>query len=161
MTRARELADVGAPAGTVVVANYQTEGRGTHGRTWLAPPGTCLMLTLIARPRITPTELADLPLRASESIATMLRDDFGIACEVKPPNDILVNGRKLCGVLCTSHIVGEQVEWVLVGVGLNTRMTEEQLPLETATSLKQEGLVVPTHDELLELVLARLVWIAT
>jgi len=159
MTRARELAESGAPAGTVVVADYQSEGRGTHGRTWLAPSGTCLMFTLIARPDIPVATLTDIPLRISESIAACLRDEYMVDCVVKPPNDILVEGRKLCGVLCTSHLVGEWLEWLLVGIGLNTRMTVADLPLEAATSLAIEGAVVDDHAVLLRRVLGCLDWL--
>jgi len=161
MTRARELAESGAPTGTVVVANYQSEGRGTHGRTWLAPPGSCLMFTLIARPDMPVDALIDIPLRISASIAACLHDDYGLACDVKPPNDIMVGGLKLCGVLCTSHLVGERIEWLLVGIGLNTNMTEADRPLDTATSLRHEGIVIASHEALLEQVLPRLAWIAT
>jgi BirA family transcriptional regulator, biotin operon repressor / biotin---[acetyl-CoA-carboxylase] ligase len=159
MTRARELAESGAPAGTVVVADYQSEGRGTHGRTWLAPPGTCLMFTLIARPDIPVATLTDIPLRISESIAAFLRDEYGIDCVVKPPNDILVEGRKLCGVLCTSHLVGERLEWLLVGIGLNTRMSVADLPLEAATSLRIEGASAIKHPILLQRLLASVGWL--
>jgi BirA family transcriptional regulator, biotin operon repressor / biotin---[acetyl-CoA-carboxylase] ligase len=159
MDRARDLAEAGAPAGTVVVADFQTAGRGTHGRVWLAPPGSCLMFTLVARPALTPAELEHLPLRVSESLARALRDCLGVPCLVKEPNDILLAGRKLCGVLCTSHIVGEDVRWVLSGIGLNTHMTREQLPLATATSLATEGVVVPPHQELLPALLESLVWL--
>jgi BirA family biotin operon repressor/biotin-[acetyl-CoA-carboxylase] ligase len=160
MTRARELAEAGAPAGTVVVADYQSEGRGTHGRTWLAPPGSCLMFTLIARPDIPIAVLTEIPMRISEAIATCLRADYGLECVVKPPNDILAGGRKLCGVLCTSHLVSERLEWLLVGVGLNTRMSEVDRPMETVTSLAMEGVVFDSHGDLLRRVLGRLGWLA-
>ena len=159
MIRARELAEAGAPSGTVVVADYQSEGRGTHGRVWLAPPGRCLMFTLIARPEIPIGALTDIPLRISESIAACLRDDYGLDCCVKPPNDILVGARKLCGVLCTSHLVGERLEWLLVGIGLNTRMTVADLPMETATSLAIEGIDVADDDDFLRRLLGRLGWL--
>ena len=159
MTRARELAETGAPTGTVVVADYQSEGRGTHGRIWLAPPGSCLMFTLIARPALATNELSDIPLRISESIAGVLHDTYDLTCTVKPPNDIMVDGRKLCGVLCTSHLVGKRIEWLLVGIGLNTCMTREQLPLDTATSLAIEGIATPPHDILIDQILDRLNWL--
>jgi BirA family biotin operon repressor/biotin-[acetyl-CoA-carboxylase] ligase len=159
MNRARELAEAGAPAGTVVVADYQSAGRGTQGRAWQAPAGAGLMFTLVARPALTPAELESLPRRVSESLAAVLRDDFGLDCVVKEPNDILARGRKLCGVLCTSHIVGNRVAWVLCGVGLNTRMTAGQLPIATATSLSIEGVEPPPHRELLDRLLAALGWL--
>ena len=159
MTRARELAESGAPTGTVVVAGYQSDGRGTHGRSWLAPAGSCLMFTLIARPDIPVATLTAIPLRISESIAACLRDDCGLDCVVNPPNDLLVGDRKLCGVLCTSHLVGERLEWLLVGIGLNTRMPVEQLPLDTATSLRIEGVSVIEHPDLLQRLLASAGWL--
>jgi BirA family biotin operon repressor/biotin-[acetyl-CoA-carboxylase] ligase len=159
MTRARELAETGAPAGTVVVADYQSEGRGTRGRAWLAPPGTCLMFTIVARPRMPAGELEGAPLRVSESIATTLRAEFDLPCEVKPPNDVMIDGRKLCGILCASRLMGEQIAWLLVGVGLNTRMSLADRPLETATSLQLEGIAVPAHCDLLRRALARLEWL--
>jgi BirA family biotin operon repressor/biotin-[acetyl-CoA-carboxylase] ligase len=145
----------------VVVADYQSAGRGTHGRTWQAPPGTCLMFTLVCRPWILPAQLETLPRRVSESIAGALRERLGLPCEVKQPNDILVHGRKLCGVLCTSHLVGERVVWVLVGVGLNTSMRGDELPLSSATSLAVEGVPTPGHAALLELLLECLTWLLT
>lgn len=159
MDRARELAEAGAPAGTVVVADYQSEGRGTHGRVWLAPPGTCLMFTLIARPEISVATLTDVPIRVGESIAGCLRDSYGLNCDVKPPNDIMVDGKKLCGVLCTSHLVRERLEWLLVGIGLNTRMTGEHRPFDTATSLSIEGMSAIEHPVLLERLLASARWL--
>lgn len=159
MTRARELALVGARTGTVVVADYQSEGRGTRGRTWLAEPGTCLMFTALVRPTLAPASLESLPRRVSESLAEVLGETFGLACIVKEPNDILVNGRKLCGVLCTSQVLGQSVEWVLCGIGLNTCMTTEQLPLKMATSMAVEGVTPPPHHELLPLLLDRLAWL--
>jgi BirA family biotin operon repressor/biotin-[acetyl-CoA-carboxylase] ligase len=159
MTRARELAEAGAPAGTVVVADYQTDGRGTHGRIWLAPPASCLMFTLIARPALPVDALTDIPLRVSESVATCLHDSYRLACSVKPPNDIMVDGKKLCGVLCTSRLTGERLDWLLVGIGLNTWMTAEQRPLGSATSLVIEGITDPTHRTLLDRLLDRLDWL--
>jgi len=159
MDRARELAEAGAPAGTVVVADYQSAGRGTRGRDWLAPPGTCLMLTVVARPHVAPGALADLPARVSASICDYLRGSLGLDCAVKPPNDIVVGGRKLCGVLCTSKIVGDRVEYVLCGIGLNTHMSRDELPLETATSLLIERRSCPDHEPLLDGVLGSLRWL--
>ncbi|HEX5164465.1 MAG TPA: biotin--[acetyl-CoA-carboxylase] ligase [Thermomicrobiales bacterium] len=159
MTRARDLAESDAPAGTVVVADYQSEGRGTHGRIWLAPPDGCLMFTLIARPAIPIETLSDVPLRVSESVADCLRAAYGVECEVKPPNDITIGGKKLAGVLCTSRLVGERLAWLLVGIGLNTRMSVMERPFETATSLAIEGVAVTSHNDLLLRILDSLGWL--
>lgn len=159
MARATELAELGAPGGLVVVADYQTGGRGTRGRTWQAQPGTCLMFTVLARPQLPPHELIDLPIRVATAISDVVRHRLGLTCTIKPPNDVLVNDRKLCGVLCTSRVMGDEVRWVLVGVGLNTFMQPVQLPVETATSLAVEGVEAPPHAELLAWLLAELAFL--
>jgi BirA family transcriptional regulator, biotin operon repressor / biotin---[acetyl-CoA-carboxylase] ligase len=117
------------------------------------------MFTVIARPILAPTELEHLPRLVGASIAEALRDGVGLCCTVREPNDILVNGRKLCGVLCTSHVMGTQVEWVLCGIGLNTFMTMDDLPVREATSLAIEGVSVPPHEDLLGMLLRRLEWL--
>jgi BirA family biotin operon repressor/biotin-[acetyl-CoA-carboxylase] ligase len=159
MDRAAELAERGAAVGTVVVADYQRAGRGTHGRSWLAPPGTCLMFTMLLRPSVAPEALTAMPTRIGQSIADALNATFGLGCTVKHPNDILSTGKKLCGVLCTSRVVGDRVAWLLCGVGLNTFMTHAALPHAEATSLALEGARVPPHPELLTVLLAGLEWL--
>lgn len=160
MDCATRLAESGAPAGTVVVADFQRSGRGTHGRVWQAPPGSCLMFTCLFRPEVTPAELAVLPARIAGEIAATLRDVCNVPATVKLPNDVVVGDRKICGVLCTSRITGETVEWLLCGIGLNTWMTAEQLPLESATSLAIEGAnPLPAHADLLDALLGRLGWL--
>ena len=158
MSRAEELAPH-APSGLVVVADYQSLGRGTRGRRWHAPPGSCLMFTIVSHVPFSIDELEALPRRVSDAIARTLAEDFGLACRVKEPNDVTVGGHKLCGVLCTSHLIGSDVAWILCGVGLNTTMTVAQLPRNDATSLLLEGVAAPRHDELLEQLLARLTWL--
>lgn len=160
MERAAELALEGAPAGMVVVADFQSQGRGTHGRVWHAPHGTCLMFTILVRPAVQPDHLSELPGRVAASLSALLRTEFGVSLEVKPPNDVLVSGRKICGVLCSSRVTGPSVDWVLCGIGLNTWMRDDQLPVDTATSLLVEvGDGIMPHPQLLELILSRLVWL--
>lgn len=117
------------------------------------------MFTVIARPQVAPAALVDLPARVSEAICAYLQAALGLDCAVKPPNDIVVGSRKLCGVLCTSKVIGERVEYVLCGIGLNTRMTRDQLPLETATSLAVEIGDCPDNDALLTGMLDSLAWL--
>lgn len=158
MTRAEQVAP-DAASGSVIVADFQSRGRGTRGRVWQAPVGTCLMFTIISRAPIAVDVLESLPCRVSIDIASALYDDFGLDCDVKEPNDIVARGRKLCGVLCASHVIGREVAWVLCGIGLNTTMTLAQLPRHDATSLQLEGITPPRHDLLLERLLMRLTWL--
>jgi len=116
------------------------------------------MFTLVARPKIDPPSLSALPQRVAESIALALNEEFGLASALKDPNDVMVAGRKICGVLCTSKVVAEQVEWVLCGVGLNTAMGEHELPA-AATSLACERIAAPANECILPLLLRRLEWL--
>jgi BirA family biotin operon repressor/biotin-[acetyl-CoA-carboxylase] ligase len=133
-TRARELAAAGAPHGTVVTAAEQTEGRGRQGRTWTAPPGKALLYSAVVRP-IDPRH-AMLPLAVPLAVceaAEELRP--GIECQVKWPNDVHLDGRKLAGVLIEAR---PQDGWAVIGVGLNLTVEPEEFPpelRETATSL--------------------------
>ena len=159
MEVATALAERGAPSGSVVVADFQSAGRGTHGREWVATPGSALLFTVLGRPKVEARELESLPLRVANAVAHALRSRIGLACDIRPPNDLLVDGRKLCGVLCTSRVVGNDVQWVLVGIGLNTRMSAAQLPLASATSLTVEDCAFPRHDQLLEWLLEELTFL--
>lgn len=137
-TRARELAAAGAPHGTVVTAGEQSEGRGRQGRTWSAPPGGALLYSAIVRPLDSRHALLPLavPLAVCEAAERLAP---GTACEVKWPNDVLVDGRKLAGVLIETR---PQDGWGVVGVGLNLAIAAAEFPpelRETAVSLFGEG----------------------
>ena len=123
-TRARELAAAGAEHGTVVTAAEQTAGRGRQGRVWTAPAGKALLYSAIVRPleeRHLMLPLA-VPLAVCEA-AEELRP--GIECGVKWPNDVLVEGRKLAGILIEAR---PQDGWAVVGVGLNLTISPEEFP---------------------------------
>jgi BirA family biotin operon repressor/biotin-[acetyl-CoA-carboxylase] ligase len=117
---ARELAAAGAPHGTVVTAAEQTAGRGRQGRTWTAPPDSALLYSAVLRP-IEPRHSV-LPLAVALAVcetAEILRP--GIECEVKWPNDIHLDGRKLAGILIEAR---PQDGWAVLGVGLNLSISE-------------------------------------
>ena len=125
-TRARELAAVGAPHGTVVTATEQTGGRGRQGRSWAAPPGAALLYSAILRPlepRHSMLPLA-VPLAVCE-VAERLRP--GIECKVKWPNDIHLDGRKLAGILIEAR---PQDGWAVLGIGLNLTIAPTEFPAE-------------------------------
>jgi BirA family biotin operon repressor/biotin-[acetyl-CoA-carboxylase] ligase len=133
-TVAREMAEAGAPNGTVVTADEQTAGRGRQGRTWTAPPGSALLFSTIVRPlgKRQPLLPLAVPLAVCEA-AERLRP--GGQCKVKWPNDIHLDGRKLSGILIEAR---PQEEWAVVGVGLNLTIAADEFPEElrdTATSL--------------------------
>src|SRR5262249_25984222 len=95
---AKKLAQEGAPEGIAIVAAQQTRGRRGKGRVWQSPAGTGLYLSLILKPQIAPARATIITLAAAVAVAETLILDFQIAADIKYPNDILVNGRKICGI---------------------------------------------------------------
>jgi BirA family biotin operon repressor/biotin-[acetyl-CoA-carboxylase] ligase len=148
-SRARELAAAGAPHGTVVTAAEQTAGRGRQGRTWTAPPNKALLYSAIVRPlqeRHMMLPLA-VPLAVCEAAEQL---EPSINCRVKWPNDILVEGRKLAGILIEAR---PQDGWAVIGVGLNLSIKREEFPpdlRDTAISLFGFARALPAADVLSE-----------
>jgi BirA family biotin operon repressor/biotin-[acetyl-CoA-carboxylase] ligase len=125
-TRARELAEAGAPHGTVVTAREQSEGRGRQGRVWTAPAGKGLLYSAILRPldeRHLMLPLA-VPIAVCEA-AESLRAD--VRCQIKWPNDVWLEERKLAGILIESR---PQDGWAVLGIGLNLTVAPEEFPEE-------------------------------
>jgi BirA family transcriptional regulator, biotin operon repressor / biotin---[acetyl-CoA-carboxylase] ligase len=134
-TRARELAAAGAPHGTVVTAGEQSEGRGRQGRTWTAPAGRALLYSAILRP-LDPVRHATLPLAVPLAVCEAAEAlEPSVQCGVKWPNDVLVAGRKLSGILIEAR---PRDGWAVIGVGLNLTIARDEFPdelRETAASL--------------------------
>lgn len=156
MDVAAALAAEGAPAGTVVVAEEQTEGRGREGRRWFAPASSSLLFTVITRPLLVAVQDERLSVRVAERVANAIAAYCGIRPAIKEPNDLLVNGRKLVGILLQSRVRGETVDYLLIGIGINVNIPADQLPLPTATSLLAELGRPVEREGLLAAVLAEL-----
>jgi BirA family biotin operon repressor/biotin-[acetyl-CoA-carboxylase] ligase len=139
--RARELAQAGAPHGTLVTAAEQTSGRGRQGRTWMAPPGSALLLSVVLR---APPAL--LPLAAALAVSEVA----GAGAQIKWPNDVLLDGRKVAGILAEGR---PQDGWAVLGIGLNVALRIEDLPPELHETAGTLGLepadVEPTLERLL------------
>jgi BirA family biotin operon repressor/biotin-[acetyl-CoA-carboxylase] ligase len=135
--RARELAEAGAANGTIVTADEQSAGRGRQGRSWFAPPGSALLYSAILRPA-DPGDRPLLPLSVPLALADAVEALAPVRCEVKWPNDVWIDGRKVGGVL----IEGKPGSWAIVGVGLNVAVDEfpEELR-DTATSVGHDATV--------------------
>ncbi len=119
-TRAKALAASGAPEGTLVIAEHQTAGRGRKGRTWFSPSGRGMYLSVILRPRISPVQAPRITLIAGIAAAEMLIDNFpGLDVHIKWPNDILVGGKKVAGILTEISSDMDEVGFVVSGMGLN------------------------------------------
>ena len=136
--RAHELAAGGAAEGTFVVAERQTAGRGRLGRTWHSPAGANLYASLILRPAMLPSIVPQLALVAGLSVARAIDDCTGLSAGLKWPNDVVMDGRKVAGILTEMDAEVERVHHVILGIGVNVNLATEALPPELrdkATSL--------------------------
>lgn len=118
---AHELGARGAPSGTLVLAEEQTAGRGRYGRRWISPRGAGIWLAMLLRPRAAPVGGA-IAIRAGlETVAALAGIAPALAPRLKWPNDIIVGGRKMGGILCEARWSGEVLGWVAVGIGINVK----------------------------------------
>lgn len=142
------------PEGAIAVAEEQSEGRGRLGRSWHAPAGTSLLFSLLLRPGVESSRLPELSLVAGGAVAEAIADVTGVDPAIKFPNDVLIGGRKVAGVLAESS-EGR----VVLGVGINVNQTLEQLPSGAQTEPTSLQLVLGAPVDralLLAAVLARL-----
>ncbi len=139
---ARRLADAGAPEGEVVIAEYQSDGRGRLGRSWVSPPFSNLYCSLVLRPALAPAHAPQITLMAAVALADTVAS---FVCEpptIKWPNDILIRGRKLAGILTESSCDAKRIEFVILGIGVNLNFPRERMPesiRDRATSLVEVG----------------------
>lgn len=134
---ARELAIAGEEEGTVVIAQEQTKGRGRKGRSWYSPKKMGLYVSVILRPA--KSEVSLIPLLAGLAVREAILETVGVEVQLKWPNDLTWRGHKLGGILCESGFLGNQLSFVILGIGLNIKHNLEDFPPEMralATSLK-------------------------
>ena len=139
--KAYQLALDGAEEGEVVIAESQEKGKGRLGRQWVSPPFLNLYLSVILRPKIPPHQASLITLMAAVATADAIREFSGLAPLIKWPNDILLQGRKVAGLLNEIHSEIDRIHFVILGVGVNLNADENTLPKEirgVATSLKIE-----------------------
>ena len=129
---ARMIADRGAPEGTVVVAETQLKGKGRRGRSWFSPAGEGIYVSVILRPRVAPSEAPQLVLMAAVAAAEALLAQAALPVSVKWPNDILVGGKKIAGILTEMRLAGDRIDHVVIGMGVNVNTPAESLPPEIA-----------------------------
>jgi BirA family biotin operon repressor/biotin-[acetyl-CoA-carboxylase] ligase len=126
---ARELAEEGAGHGEVVVAERQTAGRGRRGRTWVSPARRNLALSVVLRPDLPVARASEVTLVAAVAICDALRQ-AGVDAGIKWPNDVLVRGRKIAGILTELAAETDRVQWVVLGIGVNVNTRAEDFPEE-------------------------------
>jgi BirA family biotin operon repressor/biotin-[acetyl-CoA-carboxylase] ligase len=152
---AKSLARAGAPHGTVVWAKAQTAGRGRVGRTWSSPPGN-LYCSVVLRPDLSVARIVELGFVAALGVAEVVEAlvPHG-SISLKWPNDVLVDGSKIAGILLECEAVDRTVPWVVVGIGVNVAASPSGLPYP-ATSLQASGANAVTATHVLPRVLAAL-----
>lgn len=152
---AAHLAMAGAPHGAVVMALAQSTGRGRMGRDWHSPPGENLYLSCVLRPELEPFQVPPVTLAAGLGVVSAV-NSLGLAATLKWPNDVLLGGRKLAGILTEMSTRGSRVEHVIVGIGINleTRVFPPSLA-SIATSLAQHGVTI-ARDRFIERLLGDL-----
>ena len=127
------MAGEGAREWTVVIADRQTSGRGRRNNDWWSPEGN-LHLSILLRPHVSPRELLRLPVAASLAFLDAL-GEHGSALKVKWPNDILLDGRKMAGILVESKSEGDRVQWAVIGFGVNMTRSENDIPVDIKNRL--------------------------
>ncbi len=127
---ARRLGDGGAEEGTVVIADKQTGGKGRLGRTWFSPAGTGIWMSLLLKPKLPPEKVSGITLMAALSVCRAIRSATGLNTQIKWPNDLVIDGKKVCGILTEAAILDGELKFAVLGIGVNVNQTEfpEDLP---------------------------------
>mgnify|MGYP004506963177 FL=1 len=137
--RAKEAGDNKAPHGTLFVADMQVAGKGRRGRVWQSPAGSSIYMTILLYPEISPLKAPQLTLVMAIAVAEGIKEVTGLDTKIKWPNDIVVNGRKICGILTEMSTEIDYINHVVIGAGIN--VNQDDFPEDirkTASSLKME-----------------------
>jgi BirA family biotin operon repressor/biotin-[acetyl-CoA-carboxylase] ligase len=147
--QAKTLAATGAPSGTLVITDEQTAGKGRMGRRWLAPPNACLLMSLVLRAELPPSQAARLTMLCSLAAAEAIDSFTGLQVGIKWPNDLVIGQRgvkagmterKVAGLLTETSVIGDRLDFSVVGIGINVNVEPETLGpvMVPATSLEAE-----------------------
>ena len=132
---AKEFAILGVGTGTVVLADYQSKGRGRFKRKWVSPRGKDLLFSIIIRPKHLKAGSASILTQiTARAVLDSLKEAFAIQATIKRPNDLLVDGKKICGILVESSTHQNEIEYMVVGIGLNVNSKTKDL-VRGATSI--------------------------
>jgi len=136
------IAEAGAPEGAVIIADAQTGGKGRRGRIWSSPAGVNLYCSVVLRPAIMPHEAPQLTFLSAVAVARAIEQTTDLKPEIKWPNDVLVGGRKVAGLLNEMSSETDGINFIILGIGVNLNMTADQFPNDLrhpATSLLLES----------------------
>ncbi len=152
--KAKSLADEGAKHGTLVVADVQTSGRGRRGRSWESPSGTGIWMSLILKPDMEISNASMLTLVMAIAVARACNDSFALNSQIKWPNDIVINGKKICGILTEMSAEMNRINHIVIGVGINANTIDFPEDLQDkATSIYNECKVKVKRAELINAIM--------
>lgn len=138
--QAKRLAEAHAPHGTLVVSDRQDGGKGRRGRSWASPSGVGIWMSLILRPEIAPSSASMLTLAAALAVREGIQEETGLSPLIKWPNDLVLNGKKICGILTEMSTELMEIQYVITGIGINVNQREFPSEIrDTATSLSLEA----------------------
>lgn len=140
----------GDPDGSAVMVLDQTLGRGRAGHSWISPPGKNLALSVILRPRVTSREAPLLGFAAAVAVAETVEQRGVPRAEFKWPNDVLVQGKKIAGILSEASVSSETLEFVIIGIGLNVNSMEDDFPHDLRSSVTSLLAATGRHSSLEE-----------
>ena len=135
----------------LIIANSQTNGRGTHGRNWYSEEGKNILMSFFIKDINDYKSIDGITIEIGRIIHEILSSKFDLNFEIKLPNDILCNGKKICGILCESSIINDKVNYLIIGIGLNVNQTNFNDDIkDIATSLKKELGADINKDDIIE-----------
>lgn len=138
--QAKRLSEAHAPHGTLVVSDRQDGGKGRRGRSWASPSGVGIWMSLILRPEIAPSSASMLTLAAALAVREGIQEETGLSPLIKWPNDLVLNGKKICGILTEMSTELMEIQYVITGIGINVNQREFPSEIrDTATSLSLEA----------------------
>jgi BirA family biotin operon repressor/biotin-[acetyl-CoA-carboxylase] ligase len=149
----------GAPEGTAIIADCQTGGKGRLGRSWHSPAGTNIYTSVILRPQMESAGASRIPLMVGVAVAEVLDKYAHAKISLKWPNDVLLNDKKVCGILSTAKITNGIIDFVVLGIGINVNMYDSQFPeeihdiatsllLDTGREISREELIISLYENL-------------
>src|SRR5690625_1670728 len=143
---AHELALDGAQHGTIVIADEQTEGKGRIGKQWDSKSGKGIWMSMILRPNIPPYLAPQLTLLTATVVAEVIDKETSVTPQIKWPNDVLVDGKKIAGILTEMQAEQDQISYVIVGIGINVNQEKDEIPVNT--NYEASSLFLETKQEL-------------
>lgn len=147
---AKRLARIGEAEGLVIVADKQTAGKGRVGRIWDSPSDGNIFMSILLRPQISPDKASQLTLIAGLAMCEVIREITNLDAQIKWPNDIVINGKKVCGILTEMSAAVEGIKYIVVGIGVNVNNTNFPGNLPHATSLRCESKMEYSRQEIIK-----------